>query len=251
MSILTGLKRNSAVLSMVLGLGSFASLDAATIPSAVLPTSNLICNTTTATFGAQPCSTFGITPSDAALTATSDGVTGLKFWLPSVSGFVDNENSGAETTILSLSSTGTVTGTGEPSGIFIPYSDDFSLATSVNGTLGSYSLVFDIKQGSTSIFSGAPTFTGTLTGKTATITGGSQFATINPITSGQTYTVSAVLTVNWNTNSGASGLTITVPQNSFDTNSTTFVATTPEPASFGLLAIGFVAFNVLRRRRRS
>jgi hypothetical protein len=249
MFILTGLKHNSAVLAVVLGLGSFASLDAAIIPSAVLPTSNLICNTTTATFGAQPCSTFGITPSDAALTATSDGVTGLKFWLPS--SFVDSENSGAETTTLSLSSTGTVTGTGEPAGIFIPYSDDFSLATSINGTLGSYSLVFDIKQGSTSIFSGAPTFTGTLTGKSATITGGNQFATINPITSGQTYTVSAVLTVNWNTNSGASGLTITVPQNSFDTNSTTFVATTPEPASFGLLAIGFVAFSVLRRRRRS
>jgi hypothetical protein len=72
--------------------------------------------------------------------------------------------------------------------------------------------------------------------------------TINPITSGLSYTVSAQLTVNWNTGGAPSGLTVGVPQNSLDVNSTTFTAV-PEPASFGLFAIGLFAGAAILRRR--
>ena len=127
MAIFTGLKQTSAIFTVILGMGSFANLGATTIPSAVLPTGNLACNTTTATFGAQPCSTFGINGVDAALTAGLDGITGLKFYLSG--GLADNESNGAKTTTVALTSSGTVTGQPAPAGIFVPFTYDFTLAT--------------------------------------------------------------------------------------------------------------------------
>jgi hypothetical protein len=239
----------SSAMVLALGLGASPGLLAITVPMATLPTGNLTCSTNTGTFGAQPCSTFSVTLSDAALATTGDGVTGLKFWM--ASNLVDNENPGTPTTILTFMSSGNATGTGEPAGIMIPFTYDFSLATSLAGTLTSYSLVFNIQQAGTSIFSSAPTFTSSLSGNSASLTGGNQFTTINPIIAGDAYTVTSQLTVHWSTGAGASGLTVTVPQNSFDTNSPTFVAT-PEPATLGSMTLSLLAGGlfVLRRRKK-
>jgi hypothetical protein len=236
---------------LILGLAITARVQAVQIGNnATLPTGNLACNATTGTFGTLTCGQFATTAHDPALTPTADGVTGLKFWL--TGNLLDNESANTSpTTVLAFTSSGAVSGGGEPAGILIPFTYDFTLSTSNAGTLASYTLLFDIKQGTTSIFSSAPTFSGALSGNSASPNGGNQFATVNPITSGQTYTVSAQLTVQWNTGNGASGLTIGVPQNSFDVNSTTFSGAVPEPASFGLLSIGLFGGAAILRRRRN
>jgi hypothetical protein len=233
---------------LIVGLGLVTNSFATVVPVTVLSTATETCIANTGQFPSLACSTFGSTPQDSALAATPNGLTGLKFWLSSP--LLDNELSGNRTTVITFTATGSATGTGEPAGIAIPFTYDFSLSASA-GTLTNYSLVFNILQGSTSIFSSAPTFTGTLSGRSGTLTGGNQFTTINPITPGQSYTVSAALTVNWNTGAGAAGLTVTIPQNSFDVNSPTFVqAGVPEPASFGMLGIGLLAGAAVLRRRK-
>jgi len=233
---------------LILGLAATARVQAIQISGTALPTSNLTCTATTLQFGSLTCGQFGDVPNDAALTATADGLTGLKFWL--TGNLLDNEAAGlTPTTILQFQSSGLATGTGEPAGIQMPFTFDFNLSTSGTGNLTSYNLIFDILQGGSSIFSAQPRFSGSLSGKSASLSGGNQFATISPITSGLTYSVSAQLDVVWSTGAGPSGLTIGVPQNSLDVNSTSFSGAAPEPASFGLFSIGLIAGAAMLRRR--
>lgn len=148
MSDRIGSKSNylSAAMALTLGLfGGPASLLATTVNTTVLSASNLTCNTNTTVYAAQSCGTFGVSGEDSVLAATADGLEGVKFYLSS--GFVDNENNGADSTVLTLTSSGTATGSGELAGIMVPFTYDFTLGASGTGSLASYSLLFNIQQG--------------------------------------------------------------------------------------------------------
>ena len=233
-----GRKKNHLfdIIFLTLGLGGASNALATTVVNTTLPTGSLSCNVMTSS--PLSCGQLGTVGNVAALSEGTDGVTGLKFYL--TGNVVDNESANTtDTTTLTFTTTGMATGNTAAAGILVPFTYDFSLAANATGTLTGYTMLFNIQQGSTSIFASEPTFTNTFAASTtsATATGGNQFLTINPITAGQAYTITAELIVNWKTGAAPAGLTITVPQNSFDTNSNTFVST-PEPASCGFLAIG-------------
>lgn len=141
---------------------------------------------------------------------------------------------------LTLSSSGSLTGSTIAAGSTIPLSYHFSLGIT-SGSIGSWLLTFTL--GSSSGGSGSQTINGSGAGDFSGAT-----SLLSPlIATGDTASLSAFIQVDWNPLFVSDTLSIDVPQNSLDFNSDT-----PEPASLALFGSGlaFLGWRLVRDRRR-
>jgi hypothetical protein len=216
--------------------------------SSILPTGSLTCIFTNFGFN-NNCMSSPNVGADFALPAGSDGVTGVGFWLTSPVTDFESSGNGTHTFNLTFTSTGQVTGTGgTPAGTVIPFEWDFTLGmntTTFGGaatfTGGTWTVSFDIKNGATSIFGLAPTFTGA---NAASVTGTGSAVTTLPLTVGTTYTITAMLTDTWSRSAGTPGLVVGVPKSSLDVN---FV---PEPGTLAGTGCALILLSMVLRRAR-
>lgn len=215
--------------------------------SSILPTGSLTCLFTNFGF-ANNCTNSPNVGADFALPTGSNGVAGVGFWLTSPVTDFESSGNGTHTFNLTFTSTGVLTGSGgTPAGTIIPFEWDFSLGIN-NSTFGgtgtfaggNWTVSFDIKNGATSIFGTAPTFTGA---NAASVSGAGSAVTTLPLTVGTSYTITASLTDTWSRTAGTPGLIVGVPKSSLDAN---FV---PEPGTLAGTGGALVLLSMVLRRR--
>jgi hypothetical protein len=106
---------------------------------------------------------------------------------------------------------------------------------------GAWTVSFDIKNGTTSIFGSAPTFTGA---NAASVSGSGSAVTTLPLVVGTTYTVTATLTDTWSRSAGTPGLVVGVPSSSLDVNFA------PEPRTLAGTGGALILLSMALRRAR-